>query len=92
MAVNVKLFANFREIASEREISIPEDTVDEILESLIEEHNGLKKEIFTDYQSRELKDNVNILVNGREIRFLNRLKTELGNGDTVAIFPPVAGG
>lgn len=92
MAVKVKLFANFREIAGEREISISGKTAEEVLENLIEEYNGLKEEIFTDYQTGKLKDNVNILVNGREIQFLNRLETRVEDGDTVAIFPPVAGG
>jgi molybdopterin converting factor small subunit len=33
-----------------------------------------------------------VLVNGRNIRFLDRLETKLCEGDEVAIFPPVYGG
>jgi molybdopterin converting factor small subunit len=32
------------------------------------------------------------MVNGRDIAFLHRLKTELQEGDEVLILPPVAGG
>ncbi len=92
MAAKVKLFANFREVAGEKETPISGETVDDVLGNLIEEYKDLKSEIFKDYESREVKDNVNIMVNGREIRFLNRMETKLEDGDTVAIFPPVAGG
>jgi molybdopterin converting factor small subunit len=33
-----------------------------------------------------------LLVNGRDIDFLNRLETKLKEGDEVALFPPVGGG
>lgn len=35
---------------------------------------------------------IRLMVNGRDIAFLNRLDTELEDGDDVLILPPVAGG
>jgi molybdopterin synthase sulfur carrier subunit len=46
--------------------------------------------IFSD--GGNLRSDVKILRNGRNIVFLNGLDTELNNGDTIAIFPPVVGG
>jgi molybdopterin synthase sulfur carrier subunit len=40
----------------------------------------------------QLQADLTILRNGRNIAFLNGLDTELGDGDTVAIFFPVRGG
>jgi molybdopterin synthase sulfur carrier subunit len=35
---------------------------------------------------------IRLMVNGRDIAFLNRLETELQQGDEVLILPPVSGG
>ncbi len=35
---------------------------------------------------------LNILINGRNIRFLQNYETQLRDGDTVAFLPPVGGG
>ncbi|MCL6549192.1 MAG: MoaD/ThiS family protein [Alicyclobacillus sp.] len=35
---------------------------------------------------------VNILVNGRNIEFLNGLATRVSSNDTITLIPPVAGG
>lgn len=39
-----------------------------------------------------LQPNIIVVRNGRNIRFENELDTRLDGGDTIAIFPPVAGG
>ena len=44
------------------------------------------------FDGDNIREYVNVLVNGRSINFLEGLKTELSDGDEVAIFPPVAGG
>ena len=92
MAVNVKFFANFREIVGKGEVSVSAKDVGGLLEELMRDYGGLKKALFKNYESKELKKFVNIFVNGRGIRELNGLNTTLKDGDTVAIFPPVAGG
>ncbi len=52
--------------------------------------NECRVKIFDD--SGNLQPNITILRNGRNIIFQNDLKTKLNGGDTIAIFPPVAGG
>jgi len=38
------------------------------------------------------KGYINILLNGRNVRFLDRMATRLSDGVTVAFLPPVGGG
>lgn len=49
------------------------------------------KEILLD-ENQELKSDIAILRNGREIKFLDGLETVLASGDEISIFPLVAGG
>ncbi len=85
--VKVKLFANFREAAGVKEIEIQSSNVGKLLDSLVEKYPKLK-DLF--YEEGKLRDYVNIMVNGRNIRGDTRYK--LKEGDVVAIFPPVSGG
>lgn len=40
----------------------------------------------------QLRRDIKVFRNGRDIVFLNKLDTEVHNGDKIAIFPPIAGG
>ncbi|KXA89600.1 hypothetical protein AKJ38_02025 [candidate division MSBL1 archaeon SCGC-AAA259I14] len=92
MTVEVKFFANFREIAGEKKINVSADNIRELLKGIVEDYGGLEEQIFANPETEELTDFVTILVNGRSIDTLNGLDTELNENDTVAIFPPVSGG
>lgn len=85
--VKVKLFANFREVTGVKEIELQSSTVDEVLDLLVKKYPKLK-DLF--YEGSKLRDYVNIMVNGRNIRGNTRYR--LSEGDIVAIFPPVSGG
>lgn len=43
-------------------------------------------------KNNEMKDEITLLKNGREIKFLDGLDTILEQGDVIAVFPLVAGG
>ena len=83
----VKLFANFREAAGVREVEVEASSVGELLEKLVKQFPKLE-ELF--YEKGELRDYVNIMVNGKNVR--GDLSYPLNEEDEVAIFPPVSGG
>ncbi len=85
--VKVKLFANFREVSGVRELELTATTVKEVLDLLTNRYPNLQ-ELF--YEEGELRDYVNIMVNGKNIR--RDVSWKLKDGDIVAIFPPVSGG
>lgn len=90
MQPELRFFATFREAVGEKTIEreYPDDaTVGDVLASLVEEYPDL--EVFED---GELRPHLSVLVNGRDVTHLDGLETDLEDGDTLSVFPPVAGG
>ncbi len=80
----VKFFATLREITGKREEIIKGDTVEDVLNTLYREYG----EEFR----KELRERSMILVNGKNIKHLEGLKTKVREEDTISIFPPAGGG
>lgn len=92
MKIKVRFFAPFRELfgANESEIELRSATdVRELLNHLCNSSERREK-IFD--QFGELRPYVMILKNGQPIQTLDGFQTKLGEGDEIAIFPPVSGG
>ncbi|HSD58988.1 MAG TPA: ubiquitin-like small modifier protein 1 [Methanotrichaceae archaeon] len=94
MKVKVRSFAGFRHILGrESEVELDqvdqEDKVGDLLNALCAAHGELRALLF---DQAGLKEDVNILVNGKNIESLQGMKTELSEGDEVAIFPAAIGG
>jgi MoaD family protein len=64
-------------------------TVSELLSNLDARYPGFKQQIM---QDGELHRFVNIYLNDEDIRYLDRLDTQLKDGDTISILPALAGG
>ncbi len=91
MSVTIKFFANFRELAGQKQVLMSAEDVGSLLDKLTSDFQKLKDELY-EPGSKKLRDTVNILVNGRRINLLQGMNTPLKDGDVVAIFPPVSGG
>jgi molybdopterin synthase sulfur carrier subunit len=92
LKIIVKTFATLREIfggTGMLYLELPDgSTIENLLEELMEQYgSGLDVGRLVGENP-----NVKILVNGREITYLDGLKTRLRDGDSVAFIPPVAGG
>jgi molybdopterin synthase sulfur carrier subunit len=92
MKIIIKAFADYREIiGKEVELVLPEGTtIGALLSDICERYPELRRQMFT--QTGELKEFINIFINGRNIAFLDNMGTLLVDGDVIALFPPVAGG
>ncbi len=91
--MNVRLFATLRQVAGTKEVEVDleaGETVRHALERLVELRPNLKVLIFD--ERGDLQRSIIVLLKGRNIRLEEGLDTVLGEGDYLALFPPVAGG
>lgn len=72
-------------------LEVPDgSTVMDLIKAIDERYGGrLSKEIL---DGERLKDEYNVLVNGRSVEYLAGLGTRLKDGDEVVFLPPVGGG
>ena len=91
--MKVRLFATLRSVVGAKEVEVdvePGDSVRRVLERLAAAHPALGERML-DGDGR-LQSSVNVLVNGRNIKFLRGLNSTIRESDRVALFPPVGGG
>ena len=93
MAIQVRLYATLRAITGERSVAVSDSctTVRELVADLISRWPDLAERLYADSED-DLRAYVAVMVNGRDVRHLNGLDTELSPETELDIFPPVAGG
>lgn len=92
MELELKFFATFREATGGKHHTRSYDddaTVGDVLRSLEAEFEGLAGELVED---GDIRPQLSVLKNGREVLHMAGMDTPLEEGDTLSIFPPVAGG
>ena len=97
MQVSVRFFTSLREIIGKKEetFTFKEDqtvTIETILETLKQRHGKSFTEYVYDPKNGEPRSFLQFLINGKSATTLNGLKTQMQNGDVLAILPPVGGG
>ena len=92
MNLELKFFATFRQAVGQKIIEREYDgdlTVGDLLSELEAEFGDLEGRLL---ENGDLRPQINVLLNGREVLHMEGIDTTLSDGDTVSVFPPVAGG
>ncbi|MFZ0821963.1 MAG: MoaD/ThiS family protein [Candidatus Acidiferrales bacterium] len=91
MAVKVMIPTPLRPFTGKRDnIELKANTVGEALGSLTAEFSELRKHLYTD--DGRIRSFVNVYLNDEDIRYLDKERTPLKDGDTISIVPSIAGG
>lgn len=91
MTVKLNIPAVFQKLSAfNPEITIAAEDIQELIDNLERKFPGFKRRL-CDEQGRFNKF-VNLYVNGKDIRFLDKEKTRLKNGDEVDLVAAIAGG
>ncbi len=91
--MEIRIFATLRDIVGHKSIYIdhvPDMTVRQVLQEVIAAYPALHAKLLDEQGG--LHKSIHLLVNGRDVRFLDGLETEVAAQDSVRIFPPVGGG
>lgn len=91
MAVKVKIPTPLRNLTQDQEtVQAQTGTLHDLVGELEGSYPGMRDRLLD--EGGEIRRFVNVYVNGEDVRFLQGLQTELGEGDEVSIVPAVAGG
>ncbi|MCS7024754.1 MAG: MoaD/ThiS family protein [Bryobacteraceae bacterium] len=71
-------------------VELPGSNVGEVLQALTTQYAELRKHLYND--EGKLRSFVNIYLNEEDIRYLDKEKTAVKEGDTLSIVPSIAGG
>lgn len=91
--MQIKVYATLRPIVGGPSVQLngaSEMTVGQMLDALYEMYPDLHPEL---HKGRDdLHPGIHVLINGRDMRYLEGMKTKILASDEVRIFPPVGGG
>ena len=91
MSVTVRIPTPLRRVTNGVDkVTVEGETLSAIIVGLDEQYPGLKERLCD--EEGELRNFVNIYVNGEDVRFLDGLGTAINTGDEISIVPAVAGG
>ena len=91
MSVMVRIPTPLRRLTGGQDkVSVEGDTLNAVVTSLEAQFPGIKARLCD--EEGNLRNFVNVYVNGEDVRFLDGLDTATNAGDEVSVIPAVAGG
>ena len=91
MSVLVRIPTPLRRLTGGQDkVSIEGHNLNEVITTLEAEFPGIKARICDD--QGELRNFVNVYINGEDVRFMDGVETLTNAGDEISIVPAVAGG
>ncbi len=93
MHLECRFFATYRAIVGQKSLDREVEqgaTVAEVLSTLEAEYPDLERQLLDEDEA--IRPQLSILKNGRDVTHMDGSETVLEDGDSLSVFPPVAGG
>lgn len=91
MSIVVRIPTPLRRLTNgEDKVDVNGDSLGDVIEAMNEQYPGIRERICDD--QGQLRNFVNVYINGEDVRFLQGLETATSDGDEVSVVPAVAGG
>jgi sulfur-carrier protein len=91
MVIKVRIPTPLQKLTqSQAEVEVSAESIQSLIQELDRAYPGIKERVCDD--SGNVRRFINIFLNEEDIRFLEKEKTALKDGDEVSILPAIAGG
>jgi molybdopterin synthase sulfur carrier subunit len=91
MAITVRIPTPLRRVTDGQDkVDTEGETLKQIIDSMESQYPGIKERLCDG--DGNLRNFVNVYVNGEDVRFLDGVDSATGDGDEISIVPAVAGG
>lgn len=91
MSIVVRIPTPLRRLTNGQDkVDVEGDSLGGVIDAMNEQYPGIRERICDD--QGQLRNFVNVYVNGEDVRFLQGLETPTSAGDEVSVVPAVAGG
>ena len=91
MSIVVRIPTPLRRLTDGQDkVDVDGDSLGGVIDAMNEQYPGIRERICDD--QGQLRNFVNVYINGEDVRFLQGLETATTDGDEVSVVPAVAGG
>jgi molybdopterin synthase sulfur carrier subunit len=91
MSIVVRIPTPLRRVTDGQDkVSVQGSSINEVIGALDSQYPGIRERLCD--EQGELRNFVNIYVNGEDVRFLDGISSSTKEGDEISIVPAVAGG
>ncbi len=91
MSIVVRIPTPLRRLTNGQDkVDVDSNTLGGVIDAMNEQYPGIRERICDD--QGQLRNFVNVYINGEDVRFLQGLETATTDGDEVSVVPAVAGG
>lgn len=89
--IELFFYGALAQITKEKRVEVNGSTLNDVINRLTTKYGEQLKQRIYD-EKGQLRRFINVYINGKDIRYLDRLNTKLKDGDKISVLPAAGGG